>query len=348
VADGAADGLPGRAEARAPAPDVVCLASWNVDLVSRVPRPVARGETLLASAFHISPGGKGSNAAVAAARQGARVAVVARIGDDDFGRMALALWAAEGIDAAQVEVAAGERSGVAQIQVFDDGDNSIAVCPGAGSGLAARHAQAAAVLLRACRVVMASNEVPSACTAEAFRIARAAGVATLLNPAPARPLADALLAHTDLLTPNETELRLLAGLPEGAPEAAAAQALLARGAGAVLVTLGAAGCRLYAGAGQPAQAVAGHRVAVVDSIGAGDTFTGALAAAIARGLRLPAAMVLANAAAALAVGGQGAIAGMPGLPATARLAASAAGNNHAIPAPSTEPPAHDQPPLRGA
>lgn len=293
------------------AADVVCLASWNADLVVRVPRPLLRGETLLASGFDISPGGKGSNAAVAAARQGARVALVARIGDDDFGRMGLALWRDEGIDAGAVEVAAGERSGVAQIQVFDDGDNCIAVYRGAGAGLAARHARAAAARLRACRVVMASNEVPAECTAEAFAIAREAAVFTLLNPAPAARLPEALLRRIDLLTPNETELRALAGLPESAPEPQAAAALLAAGAGAVLVTLGAAGCRLYPGPGAAPTSVPGHAVAVADTIGAGDTFTGALAAALARGEPLAQAMGWANAAAALSVQGRGAITGMP-------------------------------------
>ena len=164
---------------------------------------------------------------------------------------------------------------------------------------------------------MASNEVPLACTAEAFRIARAAGVFTLLNPAPAALLPAAVLATIDLLTPNEHELRALAGLPDDAPEDFAAQALLARGVGAVLVTRGAAGCRLYAGEGALPQALPGHAVAVVDTIGAGDTFTGALAAALARGLALPDAMVWANAAAALAVQGRGAVSGMPGLAAVA-------------------------------
>lgn len=295
--------------------DVVCVASWNADLVVRLPRPPVRGETLMAHGFTIGPGGKGSNAAVAAARQGARVAVLARLGDDDFGRMALAQWAGEGIDATAVEIAAGEPSGVAQIQVFDDGDNTIAVAAGAGAGLAPRHAQAAAPLLQGCKLVMASNEVPAACTAEAFAIARAAGAFTLLNPAPAATLAPALLALVDLLTPNETELRALAGLPAEAPEAAAVQALQAQGAGAVLVTLGAAGCRLHV-PGQAPQALAGHRVPVVDTIGAGDTFTGALAAAIARGEALAEAMVLANAAAALAVGGAGATGSMPTLATT--------------------------------
>jgi ribokinase len=292
------------------AADVVCVASWNADLISRVARPIARGETLMASAFSISPGGKGSNASVAAARQGARVALIARIGDDDFGRMGMELWQAEGIATRHVEQVAGERSGVAQILVYEDGDNSIAVYPGAGAGLGARHAQAAAGLLAGCRVVMASCEVPAEATLEAFRLARAAGALTLLNPAPARPLSDELLALVDVLTPNESELCLLAGEAHAGSADQAAARLLSRGARAVLVTLGAAGCRLYQ-AGQPPYSIPGRPMAVRDTIGAGDTFTGALAAALARGEALLEAMQWANAAAALSVTKHGAIAGIP-------------------------------------
>ena len=302
---------------------VVCLASFNADLVSRVARPIARGETLLASGFTIGPGGKGSNAAVACARQGARVAVIARVGDDDFGRMALALWAGEGIDTTAVEVAAGERSGVAQIWVYDDGDNSIAVAVGAGGGLGARHAQAAAATIEGARVVMAPNEVPFEATLAAFALARAAGVTTLLNPAPARELPAALLPLCDVLTPNETELHALAGTAGGTAVAAAAARLLDRGVGAVVVTIGREGCELHRRS-QPPLRVAAHAVAVADTIGAGDTFTGALAAALARGLALDAALPWANAAAALSVGARGAIAGMPRLPATAQLLGVAA------------------------
>jgi ribokinase len=299
--------------------DVVCVASWNADLVSRVPRPIGRGETLLASGFEVSPGGKGSNAAVAAARQGASVAVIARIGDDDFGRMALDLWQREGIATAHVEQVAGERSGVAQIHVYDDGDNSISVFQGAGAGLAPRHARAAHAALASCRVVMASCEVPLPAVQEAFRIARAGGALTVLNPAPACALPEALLAMTDVLTPNESELRIVAGVAAQAPLDVAARELLAHGVKAVLVTLGAAGCVLHRG-GEAPLAVPVRRVEVVDTIGAGDTFTGALAAALARGLGLPEAMRWANAAAALSVTGRGAIAGMPTL---AQVAASA-------------------------
>jgi ribokinase len=290
--------------------NVVCIASFNADLVSRVARPIARGETLLAGGFDISPGGKGSNAAIACARQGAKVDLVARIGDDDFGRMALDLWRREGIGIDAVEVAQGERSGVAQILVYDDGDNSIAVALGAGAALSARHIDAAANRIAAARVLMAPNEVPLAARVAAFAIARRHGVTTLLNPAPAQALPDGLLATVDILTPNQDELLTLAGTAQGSSIDLAAQALLARGTGAVLVTLGAQGCALYRG-GHSVLRLPAQGVAVADTIGAGDTFTGALAATLARGATLEDAMAWANAAAALSVTARGAIGGMP-------------------------------------
>ena len=302
-----------------PAPaDVVCIASWNADLVSRVARPMARGETLLATAFSISPGGKGSNAAVAAARQGARVALVARIGDDDFGRMGLDLWQTEGIATEYVERANGERSGVAQILVYDDGDNSIAVHPGAGSGLNAQHVLAARRLIEACKVVMASCEVPLEATLKAFQIAREAGVKTILNPAPARRLPEGLLGLVDILTPNESELYQLAGEGHADNLHSAANHLLAQGAGSVLVTLGSEGCALYQIGCEPIT-LPGRHMPVADTIGAGDTFTGSLAASLARGVPLASAMQWANAAAALSVTRHGAVAGIPLLAEVAAL-----------------------------
>lgn len=300
------------------AAEVVCVASWNADLISQVARPLARGETLMASAFTISPGGKGSNAAVAAARQGARVALLARIGDDDFGRMGLALWRSEGIAAEHVVCAVGERSGVAQILVYDDGDNSIAVHPGAGSGLSAQQVLAARQLIEGCKVVMASCEVPLEATLQAFQIARQAGVTTILNPAPARPLPAALLACVDVLTPNESELYQLAGTDHADSLHNAANHLLAQGTGAVLVTLGSSGCALYQTGCIPIT-VPGRQMKVADSIGAGDTFTGSLAASLARGEPLASAMQWANAAAALSVTRHGAIAGIPWLAEVAAL-----------------------------
>ena len=302
--------------------DVICIASWNADLISQVARPIARGETLMASAFTISPGGKGSNAAVAAARQGASVALIARIGDDDFGRMGLALWRAEGIATDHVECAAGERSGVAQIRVYDDGDNSIAVHPGAGSGLNAQHVLAAHRLIEGCKVVMASCEVPLEAMLNAFRIAREAGVKTILNPAPARPLPAGLLRLVDILTPNESELYQLAGAGHADTLHNAANHLLAQGVGAVLVTLGSRGCALYQTGCDPI-ALPGRHMLVADTIGAGDTFTGSLAASLARGMPVASAMQWANAAAALSVTRHGAVAGIPLLAEVAALLSEA-------------------------
>jgi ribokinase len=291
--------------------DVVCIASWNVDLVVKMDRPPARGETLMAGAFDMLPGGKGSNAAVACSRQGARTAVISRIGADSFGDMAMQLWSREGIDTTHIVRAPGERSGVAQIWVFADGDNSIAVAPGAGLGLNAGHVEAARNLIVGARVVMASNEVPMEAVQAAFSIARAAGVTTLLNPAPARILPRDLLALCDILTPNETEASVLARLDADGSMDKAAGALQQLTAAQVIVTMGKQGCIYYDGAG-PGEHIAGWAVPdVLDTIGAGDAFTGALAAALARGMTLRDAAVWANAAAALSVKGRGAIGGMP-------------------------------------
>ncbi len=289
--------------------EVVCIASWNVDLVARVAHPPERGQTLPASELERLPGGKGSNAAVAAARQGASTALIARIGADDFGDMGLSLWAREGIDARWVCRDPVLPNGTALILVYDDGDNSIAVFPGAGTALDVAQVRAAHELLADARVVMASCEVPLAATEEAFRIARGLGVCTLLNPAPAMPLPDALWAWVDVLTPNEGELRQLSGSDD---VAAGARVLLERGVGAVVVTLGARGCCLYR-AGQDPLALAGHPMQVADTIGAGDTFTGALAAALARGEGWPEAIDSANAAAALSTTGRGALSALPSL-----------------------------------
>ncbi len=290
--------------------DVVCIASWNADLISHVARPLGRGETLMATAFSVSPGGKGSNAAVAAARQGAHVALIARIGDDDFGRMGLDLWDAEGIATGFVKQAFGERSGVAQILVYDDGDNSIAVHPGAGGGLNAAHVLAARRIIEGAKAVMASCEVPVEATLQAFQMARAVGVMTVLNPAPARTLPAELLALVDVLTPNESELFQLAGPEHASSMDSAASHLLSLGTAAVLVTLGAAGCRLYQPGRNPLD-LPGRRMQIADTIGAGDTFTGVLTATLARGESLEVAMQWSNAAAALSVTCHGAVAGMP-------------------------------------
>jgi ribokinase len=299
--------------------EVVCIASWNADLISQVARPIERGETLMASSFAISPGGKGSNASVACARQGASTAVVARIGEDSFGDMAMRLWQAEGIDTNFVERVAGEASGVAQILVYENGDNSIAVAVGAGAGLSATQVRLASVTIQNAKVVMASCEVPLSATLAAFQMARSAGVVTLLNPAPAGPLLEdsdltnKVFALCDVLTPNETEAR---SLTQSSSIEEAAHKLLGRGVGTVIVTLGEKGCQRWTPKA-PTRLVPGLAITqvgvIADTIGAGDTFTGALAAAISRNEPMDIAMESANRAAAMSVLAKGAIAGMPSL-----------------------------------
>lgn len=287
--------------------EVVCVASWNVDLIAHIASPLHRGQTQLAQGFERLPGGKGSNAAIAAARQGAQVGLIARIGGDNFGQMGLDLWAKEGIHRQFVVRGEGEVNGTALILVYADGDNSIAVYPGAGAGLSPVHVSAAQSLLSQARVVMASCEVPLAATRLAFEIAKSHGALTLLNPAPATPLPADLWPCIDVLTPNEGELLMLA---QATDVATAAHTLLSRGVGAVVVTLGERGCALYRRDEAPLH-VAGHAVKVVDTIGAGDTFTGTLAAALSQSCAWSEALRWANAAAALSTQARGAVTAMP-------------------------------------
>lgn len=289
--------------------NVVCVASWNVDLVAHISEPLRRGETKLASAFERLPGGKGSNAAIAAARMGARLGLIARIGGDDFGQMGLDLWQQEKIDTAHVVRANNEANGTALILVYADGDNAIAVYPGAGAGLTPVHVESAANMVRNAKVVMASCEVPLAATQTAFQLARQSGVITLLNPAPAIPIPDEFWPLIDVLTPNEEELLKLANVDTQDLDSAANQ-LLEKGVGAVVVTLGEKGCALY----RPKKAVhlvAGHSMEVRDTIGAGDTFTGALAASLSMDFSWEKSLRLANAAAALSTQAHGAVSAMP-------------------------------------
>lgn len=300
------------------ASQVVCVASWNTDLTIHIPRPLRKGETLMGHDFEQGPGGKGSNATIACARQGVPTAIVARIGEDDFGRNGLRLWQSEGVATDAVLVAPGERSGVAQILIYDDGDNSIAVAPGAGSGLNDQHLMAQQALVQQARVVMASNEVPVSARRMAFTLARRAPhrVITLLNPAPAQDLDDELLGLCDVLTPNAHELRALTAASDHDALDDLALRLLDRlpHLQALLVTLGEHGCGVWYREGERVHSarVAGLSVPqMADTVGAGDTFTGALAAALSKGMNWMEAATHANAAAALSVTGRGAIGGMP-------------------------------------
>jgi ribokinase len=287
--------------------DVVVVGSVNADLVVSVGRLPQPGETVTGGTFARHGGGKGANQAVAAARMGARVALVAAVGADDLGDEALRELAAEGVDVSAVARLDGVPTGVAAIVVDEGGENQIAVASGANAELDGDVVEAALGRLTAAHppgVVLLGHEVPDTAVAGGIRAARAAGRLAVLNPAPARPLpAD---VEGVILTPNADEARALAGERDVGE---AARALAARTGAPVLVTLGAEGAVLL-DEGRSGRLPA-PAVGVVDTTGAGDAVNGALAAELAAGQPIAAAARFAIAAAALSTRAAGARAGMP-------------------------------------
>ena len=310
-------------------PRVIVVGSVNVDLIAVVDRLPAPGETVTGAAFAQHHGGKGGNQAVAAARLGARVAFVGAVGGDAFGSAARAALLAEGIDCAELSTLPDLATGVALILVDAGGENVIAVASGANAAVTPTSVTAALARLRPgpTDVVLVGTEIPLDAAGAALAAGRAAGATTLLNPAPATGIDAGLLAAADVVTPNRTEVRQLADATAARPGHARAsdeteawaRALLEVGAEgpivgrAVVVTLGAAGAPvlLRASGSVVATDVAAHRVDAVDTTGAGDTFSGALAVALAGGRDLVDGVRWACAAAALATTRVGAREGMP-------------------------------------
>lgn len=292
-------------------PSICVVGSTNIDLTFRAARLPKPGETLAGHDFHLGHGGKGSNQAVMAARLGARVAMVGKVGRDAFGEGALRNYREQGIDTTHVLTDPDRPTGVASIVVDDAANNCILVVPGANLGLTPPDVRAAADAIRAARVLLCQLEVPLETVAEALTIARAANVTTILNPAPAVPLPDEVLRLADLCVPNESEIELLTGQTAATVRDAAAAAweLLKRGPRTVIVTLGERGA-LIADAGS-AEHVPAPQVNAVDSSGAGDAFIGALGIFLAEGAALPEAVRRANAVAALSVTRPGTQASFP-------------------------------------
>lgn len=294
---------------------IAVVGSINMDMVAharRLPRP---GETLLGEDFQMAPGGKGANQAVAAARLGAQVNFVSRVGTRVHGRALIAALRAEGVDATHTIEDEAALPGIAVIMVGrEGGENSIVYIPGSNAQLAPADIREASAALQQAQVVVAQLEVPQPAVLEAFRLAQAAGVRTILNAAPAHAVDPELLALTDCLVLNETEAAQLAGLPEtgDSPESlarAAVGVLLGRGLRCVLVTLGAQGVLVADAAGL--RLVPARRVQAVDTVGAGDTFVGGVATAWAEGRSLDEAVRLGQAAAAIAVSRVGVQSAMP-------------------------------------
>lgn len=286
---------------------IVVVGSSNTDLVVKVPVLPRPGETVLGGVFYSAAGGKGANQAVAAARAGGDVMLVAAVGTDAMGQAAVAGFAAEGIDTRHVLHLPEDPSGVALILVDGEGENSIAVASGANGRLAPEHVGALEPELTTAAVLVLQLEIPPETVETAARIASQGGARIILNPAPSTaPLPEDLLRRLAVITPNQHELEALTGVAPVNPAelAKGAAVLLRQGVGAVVVTMGAGGAFVATPEGE--ELVAGHSVPMEDAIGAGDVFNGALAAELAEGANLAEAVRFANAAAALSVGRRGA------------------------------------------
>jgi ribokinase len=287
-------------------PNLCVLGASNLDLISYVPRLPRVGETLHGTRFHMGFGGKGANQAVMAAKLGGDVAMITKLGRDIFGENTFKNFRAWGIDTRYVLFTDQASSGVAPIAVDAAGHNAIIIVTGANDLLTPEEVKEARPLIAAAQVLVCQLEIPLDTTLAALRIARQEGVTTILNPAPARPeLPQEVYQLSNFFCPNESETELLTGQPVGTQEQAesAARALLARGAGRVVLTLGERGSLLVTR--EEVVHIPAVTVKAVDTTGAGDAFVGSLAFFLAAGKSVPEAMRRANHIAAVSVQSEG-------------------------------------------
>ena len=298
---------------------IVILGIFVDDTAYRADRMQKMGETILGRSFALGPGGKGSNQAVAAAMArsaaGGRTHFITRLGKDDFARIARTTWAKAGVEAEVIEDA-DSYTGAAFIFLEEaTGNNAIIVSPGAAARITPGDLDASAGLIRSASVFVTQLEQPIPAARRGLEIARAAGVTTILNPAPAAALDDAMLALCDYVTPNESEAEALTGLPvtSVAEAAAAADVLLARGVGAAVVTLGSNGA-LYRDRNRSVHVPVISAGPVVETTGAGDAFNGGFAVALSEGRDVVEAVRFGCATAGISVTRPGTAPAMPARP----------------------------------
>jgi len=294
-------------------PSITIVGSFMTDLMSRTPRMPVPGETVCGGPFKVGPGGKGSNQAVAAARLGAKVRIVVRLGADIFGDKALENLRNERVDTTYVIRDDTSHTGAALIVVDDAGENMIVVAPGVNSNLSIGDVEQAKEAIYNSDVLLTQLEIPVETVEEALRIAKSSNVKTILNPAPARELSENILSQVDILTPNRTEASVLTGVKINDEPTAkkAAYKLLDEGVNAVVFTLGEEGALIITA--DKIQHISGKKVKVVDTTGAGDAFNGGLAFALARKGNLVEAVRFANYVGALSVTRIGTAPAMPTL-----------------------------------
>lgn len=292
--------------------DIVILGIFVADTAYRADRQPKMGETILGTSFILGPGGKGSNQSVAAAMAGGRTSLITRLGRDAFADIARATWAKAGVTP-HVTEDAESYTGAAYIFIENaTGNNAIIVAAGAAGRISVQDVEASRPLIEGAKVFITQLEQPIPAARRALEIARAAGVRTILNPAPAAPLEDDLLALCDILTPNESEAEGLTGLPVRtlAEAEAAADALLARGVGACLITLGEKGA-LYRDRERSVHVPVISAGKVVDTTGAGDAFNGGFAVALSEGRDVVEAVRFGCATAGISVTRPGTAPAMP-------------------------------------
>lgn len=293
---------------------VSILGIFVADTAYLARRMPAVGETITGSGFSVGPGGKGSNQAVAAARAGSPVTFISKIGRDTFGDMALRTYAEAGVTPKIVQMD-DLPTGAAFIYVNDqNGENAIIVYPGAAGSIGVDDVEAARETIEASRIFVTQLEQPAAAAQRALEIARAAGVVTVFNPAPAEPFPDAIYPLCDYIVPNESEAAALVGFELASADDArrAGDVLLKKGAGTALITLGARGILLH----NDRQSVFVPAMAsgpVIDTTGAGDAFVGGFSAALARGLAPVEAARFGCATAGISVTRRGTAPAMPTL-----------------------------------
>lgn len=286
------------------------IGSINMDMVVRTPRFPAAGETLIGRTFSTVPGGKGANQAVALAKLGVPVRMVGMVGDDGFGQQYLEHFRAVGVDCSAVSVKEGVSTGVADIQVSDDGENCIVVIPGANGECDEAWLDGVLEKVMDCDIFLLQLEIPLETVKKCVVRLREAGKTIILDPAPAVPLDDELLVRVDYITPNETELRIItSSLPESAGVEERVRHLIGDSSRIVIHKHGAEGAYFADGSGM--EHVPGYKVKAVDTTAAGDTFNAGFAAGLAMGMSIRESVKLANAAGAMAVTKLGAQGGMP-------------------------------------
>jgi len=305
-----------------PPAKIVVVGSTNVDMVIKAPRIPRPGETVLGGQFTTVAGGKGANQAVAAARLGAEVTFVARVGGDPFGQQAVSGFGAEGIRTDYLVTDREAAHGVALILVDQNGENAIAVAPGANARLSPEDVERAEPAIQECDAVLLQLEIPLPAIETAVAVAKRHGKRVILNPAPYLAVPDAVLSQVDILTPNETEAEMLLGGGDAglAGVAGTAEELIRRGVGCVIVTMGKEGVFIVTPGEQ--YHLPGRHVKAVDTTAAGDAFSGAVAVCVAEGMEFRQAVRFAVCASSVSVTRMGA---QPSLPTRAEVEAALSG-----------------------